>query len=51
MHSVSIKWKPVSHFIITPHIPPWKAGLLGEASSFTAMLKHRIVNTNPEQDL
>lgn len=43
VHSVSIKWEPVSHFIITPHIPPWKAGLLGEASSFTAMLKHRML--------
>ena len=21
-HSLSIKWKPVSHFIITPSIPP-----------------------------
>lgn len=48
-HSMPIKWKRISHSIITPHIPPWKAGLLGEASSFTAMLKHRIVNTNPQK--
>lgn len=47
----SSRWKPVSHFIITPRIPPRQAGLLGEASSFTAVLKHRIVNTNPQQDL
>lgn len=48
-HSLSIKWKPVSHFIIT--LPPQKAGLLHNVSSFTAMLKHTTVKTNPQQDL